>query len=386
MKVYLDNGATTRTDPEVAQAMMEFLTESYGNASSLHDFGQDAYKALENARSIIAKKINAEPEEIIFTSGGTESDNLAIKGVVYASKERGNHIITSRIEHPAVLNSCKELESEGFLVTYLDVDKEGFVDLKKLEASLTAKTVLVTLMHANNEIGTIEPVEEIGRICREHKVLFHTDAVQSFTKLNIDVKRMNIDILSASGHKIHGPKGVGVLYLKKGVKIHKMIDGGGQEHKLRAGTENISGAVGFAKAVQLANDSELERMRKLRDRLMDSLLQIEHTQLNGSREKRLCNNVNISFHFVEGEALLLSLNDQGIAVSTGSACSSKSLTPSHVLTAIGLRPEISHGSIRFTLSRYTTEQEIDYTIAAVKMAVEKLRQFSPLRAGVVVEG
>jgi cysteine desulfurase len=380
MRVYLDNGATTRVHDEVAQTVLRYMIEEFGNASSLHKFGQDASKALESARATIAKSIKALPEEIVFTSGGTESDNLAIKGAAYANK--GGHIITTKIEHHAVLHTCQELEKEGYKVTYLGADKEGFVDIHELEKSITPKTFLVSIMHANNELGTIEPVEEIGNICKKHNVHFHTDAVQALTKIPIDVRKMNLDMLSASAHKIHGPKGVGFLYLRKGVKIHRMMDGGSQEYKMRAGTENVAGAVGFAKAVEIASEKDIEKMRKTRDRLIAGLLQIPNTQLNGAREKRLCNNVNISFHFVEGEALLLSLNDKGIAVSTGSACSSKSLTPSHVLVAIGLRPEIAHGSIRFTLSKYTTEDEIDYTIKTVREVVERLRMYSPLKIGV----
>lgn len=379
MRVYLDNGATTKVAPEVVKAMIPYFTEFYGNASSLHSDGQEADRALQNSRLTIAKKINAEPEEVIFTSGGTESDNLAIKGAAYANRTKGNHIITSKIEHPAVLNTCKQLEKEGFSVTYLKVDQEGFVDIKELEKSITPHTILVTIMHANNEIGTIEPIEEIGKICKKYDVLFHTDAVQSFCKVPIDVRKINIDMLSASAHKINGPKGVGMLYVKKATKIQRVSDGGAHEFKLRAGTENIPGIVGFARAVQLTNDKECEEMGRLRDKLISGLLKIENTRLSGPSEKRLCNNANISFNFVEGESLVFMLNDLGIEVSTGSACSSKSLSPSHVLIAIGLKHEVAHGSIRFTLSRYTTEEEINYTIAKVKEVVEKLRSISPLQ-------
>jgi len=378
MKVYLDNGATTKTAPEVVEAMMLYFTEQYGNASSLHTFGREAKDALDTARATIAKKLNATPEEIIFTSGGTESDNLAIKGIAYAHKDKGNHIITSKIEHPAVLSTCATLEKEGFKVTYLDVDKEGLIKPEQVKKAITDKTILVTIMHANNEIGTIEPIKEIGEICKIHKIFFHTDAVQSFTKVPLDVKMISVDLISLSGHKIHGPKGVGVLYVKKGTKLKKMSDGGGHEFRLRAGTENISGIVGFAKATEFVSEKDVRDVQKLRDKLMDGLLKIPHTQLNGSRKQRLSNNVNISFNYIEGESLLMSLDDRGIAVSTGSACSSHSLQPSHVLMALGLKPEIAHGSIRFTLSKYTTEDEIDFTIKTVKEVVEKLRQFSPL--------
>lgn len=379
MRIYLDNGATTKTDERVVEAMLPYFTEHYGNASSLHSRGTDANKALQNSRKVIAARINAMPEEIIFTSGGTESDNLAIKGVAYANKAKGKHIITSKIEHPAVINTCKRLEKQGFKVTYLTVDKDGLISLDELEKSITPKTILASIMHANNEIGTIEPIEKIGDICRRHGILFHTDAVQSFGKIALDMESMPIDLLSASSHKLHGPKGIGFLYVRKGTKIERIADGGGHEFKLRAGTENVSGAVGFAKAVELMDEKECERMVVLRDKLIEGLLAIPHTRLNGSRDQRLCNNANISFEMVEGEGLLFMLNDMEIEVSTGSACSSKSLEPSHVLIAIGLKHEVAHGSIRFTLSRYTTEKEIDYTIGKVKEAVAKLRSISPLQ-------
>jgi cysteine desulfurase len=378
MKAYLDNGATTRTDPLVVEAMLPYFGEKYGNASSLHSFGREAKQALEEARATIAKKINGLPEEIIFTSGGTESDNLAIKGIAFAHKDKGNHIITSKIEHPAVLSTCASLEKDGFKVTYIDVDKEGFVKLENLEKAITPKTILITIMHANNEIGTVQPIDKIGEICKKHKIFFHTDAVQSFTKVPIDVKKINVDLISISGHKIHGPKGVGALFVKKGTKLKKLNEGGSHELKLRAGTENVSGIVGFSKAATLTDEKTLAHMAKLRDKMINELLKIPHTQLNGPREMRLCNNVNISFHYIEGESMLMTLDDKGIAVSTGSACSSQSLEPSHVLLAIGLTPVVAHGSIRFTLSKFTTEEEIDYTISAVKEAVNRFREFSPL--------
>jgi cysteine desulfurase len=381
MRIYLDNGATTRTDPQVVKSMLPYFTEKYGNASSLHEFGRDAKEALERAREIVANKINASPEEIIFTSGGSESDNLALKGVAYINKEK-KHIITSKIEHPAVLSTCKELESEGFKVSYLNVDEEGFVNLEELKSLITDKTALVSIMHANNEIGVIQPIGEIAKICKKHKVLFHTDAIQSFTKVPIDVKKQGIDLISFSSHKIHGPKGVGALFIRRGVKIKKQIFGGHHEFDLRAGTENIPGIVGFAKAVELANKEHIAQMTKLRDKLIDEITrQIPDVKLNGSMDKRLCNNVNLSFRYIEGESLLLHLDMKGIAVSTGSACSSQSLEPSHVLMAIGLEPEIAHGSIRFTLSRYTKEQEIDYTVKNLKEVVENLRKISPLTRG-----
>lgn len=381
MKAYLDHGATTPVDPQVVEAMLPFYKEEYGNASSLHRWGRQAKKALEESREKIAGRINADPEEIVFTSGGSESNNLALKGVCYSFQGEKNHVVTSKIEHPAVLETCRFLEKDGFDVTYLNVDKEGFIDLGELEAALTDKTAIVSVIHANNEIGTIQDLEEIGRICSWKEVIFHTDAVQSFTKVPVNVVKQNISLASFSAHKIHGPKGVGALYVSKDVKkkILKQMHGGHHEKDMRAGTENIPGIVGFAKAVELAGESHVKQMSKLRDKLIDELLTIDETHLNGPRgKKRLCNNASISFHYIEGEGVLLHLDARGIAVSTGSACSSTSLEPSHVLTAIGLKPEVSHGTIRFTLGRENTEEEIDYTIDAVKEVVEKLRELSPL--------
>ncbi|MBN1156696.1 cysteine desulfurase, partial [Candidatus Woesearchaeota archaeon] len=350
MKIYLDNGATTMTAKEVVDEMNVYFTEKYGNASSLHSFGEEAKKALNNSREIIAKKINAEPKEIIFTSGGSESDNLALKGVAFALRKKGNHIITTSIEHPAILGTCNFLSKHGFEITYLKVDNEGFIDLDELEKSLTDKTVLVTIMHANNEIGTIQDLARIGAICKKHNVLFHTDAVQSFTKTDIDVKRMNIDLASFSGHKIHGPKGIGALYVRKGIKLDKMIHGGHHEFDKRAGTENISGIAGFAKAVEISNQADVKKMTELREYFITEIIKnIKDVKLNGPEgEKRLCNNVNVSFRYIEGESILFHLDMKGIAVSTGSACSSQNLEPSHVLLAIGLPHEIAHGTIRFT--------------------------------------
>lgn len=379
MKVYLDNGATTRTDPEVVKTMLPYFTEKYGNASSLHQTGQESKMALEEDRHVIAKRINAKDDEIIFTSGGTESDNFAIKGVAYANKEKGNHIITSKIEHPAVLRSCEELEKEGFKITYLDVDGEGFVNLSQLKKSITNKTILVSIMLANNEIGTIQDIEEIGEICKEKKVLFHTDAVQGFCKIPIDVKKINVDLISLASHKLHGPKGVGALYIRKGTKIKRISDGGPQEFKLRAGTENIPGIVGFAKAVKLWTDKDTKKNLELRDYLIDEILKkIPEAILNGPREKRLCNNVNFSFKYIEGESLGGYLDAKGICSSSGSACSSKDLKPSHVLMAIGLSHEIAHGSLRLTLGRFNTKEEIDYVLENLPKIVQKLRKVSPL--------
>jgi cysteine desulfurase len=384
MKIYLDNGATTMTDKEVVKAMLPYFTKNYGNASSLHYVGSDAQKALSTARKKFAEYINALPEEIIFTSGGTESDNIALQGVVKyckANDENQIHIITSNIEHPAILNTCKALESEGVEVTYLDVDEEGIINLDQLKASIKPYTKLISIMHANNEIGTIQPIKEIGEIAKEHKILFHTDAVQTLTKVKIDVQEFNADMISFSAHKIHGPKGVGALYVKKKTAVKAITYGGSHEYKKRPGTENISGIVGFVKALEISKHEDIEKMTKLRDRLIDGLIKIPKSKLNGSREHRLCNNVNVGFEFIEGEGILMHLSDKGICVSTGSACSSASLEPSHVLRAIKLRHEIIHGAIRFTLSKYTTEKEIDYTIKIVGKIVKKLRKFSALHEG-----
>jgi len=371
IKAYLDNGATTKVDERVIESMLPFFREKYGNASSIHSLGTESSKALENARNIIAKAINAKPEEIIFTSGGTESDNLAIMGCV----KKDSHIITSKIEHPAVLASFNELQKQGCKVTYLDVNQEGMINLEQLRNSITKDTSLVSIMHANNEIGTIQPIKEIGAICKEKGVFFHTDAVQSFTKIPIDVKDINVDLISMASHKIHGPKGVGALFVKS--KIKKTMYGGKQEFNLRPGTENIPGIVGFAKAVELCSKEHVLHMTKLRDKLIKGLLILPNTELNGSKN-RLCNNVNISFKYIEGEALGTYLDLEGIASSTGSACSSKNLEPSYVLLAIGLEAVDAHGSLRLTLSRFTTEQEINYVLKVLPKIVEKLRKISPL--------
>ncbi len=376
MKVYLDNGATTKVDNEVAKVMQKILVTNYGNPSSLHQFGRTVKDIIENSREVIAQQINANPDEIIFTSGGTEADNLAVFGILKARKGK-NHIITSSIEHPGILKTCKYLETEGYKVTYLKTNKEGFVSLDELKKSITSNTALVSIMHANNEIGTIEPIEKIAKICEKNKIPFHIDAVQSFKKVPIDVKKINISALSLSAHKIHGPKGVGALYLKKGTPFRKIPYAGGPEKKKRAGTENVAGIVGFAKAVELKIDTLA--IKKLQDYLIKKILkEIPDTGLNGPKDKRLCNNANIYFRFIEGESLLMHLDLKGIAVSTGSACSSLDLEISHVLQAINLPHELAHGSIRFTLSKYTTKEEIDYTIKHLKKIVENLRRISPL--------
>ncbi|MFH0889909.1 MAG: cysteine desulfurase NifS [Candidatus Aenigmatarchaeota archaeon] len=383
-RVYMDYAASTPVRREVLEGMMPYFSEKYGNASSLHSFGREAFEAVENARKIIAGVINAEPGEIIFTSGGTEADNLALQETAYANRNRGNHIIVSSIEHDAVLQTAKFLEKDGFSVTRLPVDKCGLISLDELENSVTKDTILVSIMHANNEIGTIEPVGEIGKICKERNVIFHTDAVQTFGKIPIDVKKMNIDLLSISSHKIYGPKGVGALYVRKGVKMHPLFHGGGQESGLRSGTENVAGIIGFGKAAELAcveMDAEAKRLAKLRDKLIAGALKIDNTWLNGHATERLPNNANLCFKFIEGEGLVILLDEAGIAASTGSACSSKSLEPSHVLLAIGLKHEEAHGSLRLTLGRETAESDVDYLLSVLPGCVERLRRISPFKKG-----
>lgn len=380
-KVYLDNSATTKVSDEVISAMLPYFTEKYGNPSSLHTSGREAREAIETARNKIAGTIGANPAEIVFTSGGTESDNIAIIGGALANRKKGNHIITSAIEHPAVLETCRHLEKEGFKVTYVPVDPDGILKLDELEKAITAETTLITVMHVNNEIGTIQPIKEIGKIAREKDIYFHTDAVQSFGKIPVNVEDLGVDMLALSGHKIHGPKGVGVLYLRKGTPVRSLTFGGGHERGVRSGTENVSGIVGMAKACELAArdfDRNVEHMTRLRDRLMDGLLKIEHCRLNGSRKNRSPNNVNISYSFVEGESMVLLLDMKGIEVSTGSACSSKKLEASHVLLSCGLDPETAHGSLRMTNSKYNTEEEIDYVIETLPGIVSRLREMSPL--------
>jgi cysteine desulfurase len=377
--IYFDNAASTRVDDEVIKAMKPFLSKNYANASSIHEMGQKAGEELKKARKVIAGSINAFDDEIIFTSGGTESNNFAIKSVAFSNKKR-NHIITSKAEHDCVLNSCKWLESQGFKVTYLDVDNEGMVNPKDVLKAITKKTCLVTIMHANNEVGTINNIKEIGKICKEKGAYFHSDACQSYTKIPIDVKEMNLDLLTINAHKIHGPKGVGALFVKKGTNIGEWQSGGGHEFNLRAGTENIAGIIGFAKAVQISGKKNIEYLAKLRDYAIEKISKnIPDVKLNGAIGKnRLCNNVNFSFIGIEGESILLMLSQKGIMVSTGSACSSKSLEASHVLLAMGLKHETAHGSIRFSFSKYNTIREIDYLVKELGMIIKKLRDMSPL--------
>ena len=380
--IYMDHSATSPVDPEVFEAMKPYFTDSFGNASTLYSLGRDARKAMELAREEVASIIGAETKDIIFTSGGTESDNIAIKGTAYKLKNKGNHIITSDIEHPAVDETCKYLEKNGFEVTYLPVYEDGIVKVSDLEAAITDKTILITVMHANNEIGTIQPIAEIGKIARERGIYFHTDAVQTVGKIPVDVNELNVDMLSLSSHKLYGPKGVGALYVRKGVRIEPIIHGGGHERGIRPGTENVAGIVGLGKACSLARENlerDAQKLRGLRDRLIEGVLeQNEDSYLNGHRTKRLPNNANFRFTGIEGESLILHLDSKGIASSTGSACSSTKLEPSHVLMAIGLEEVESHGSLRISLGHENTEEDIDFTLTAIKEVVDKLRKMSPL--------
>lgn len=402
-KIYLDYAATTPVDKRVVKEMIHHFGEKFsaqgagvqdrsasgarpasgwGNTMSLHSFGQEAKFALDNSRAILANLIKAEPNEIIFTSSATESNNLALKGVAFANKLKGNHIIISSIEHPCIIESAKWLESQGFKITKLLVDKYGLVNPKDVKKSITKGTILVSVMHASNEIGTIEPIKEIGKICKEAGVLFHTDASQTFGKILIDVKKMNIDLLTASAHKMYGPKGVAFLYIKKGIKVEPILHGGGQENGQRSSTLNIPAIVGFAKATEICKkqmDQENRKINKLRDKIIKRILKIKGAKLNGHPKKRLPNNINISFPYIEGESLVIHLDMYGIACSTGSACSSMKLEPSYVLLAIGLKPEEAHGSLRISLGRFTTEKEINYFLKVLPGIVKKLEQMSPFK-------
>ena len=380
---YMDYSATTYVKPEVLDAMMPFFTEKFGNPSSFYGISRETKMAIDNARAQVAKAINCDPNEVYFTGGGSEAYNWAIKGIATAHMKKGNHIITTKIEHHAVLHTCEFLEKFGFEVTYLDVNEEGFVDLKQLEEAITDKTILVSIMFANNEIGTIQPIKEIGALCREKKVLFHTDAVQAVGSVPVDVKEMNIDLLSLAGHKLYGPKGIGALYIRRGIRIDNLIHGGGQERGRRAGTENIPGVVGLGKAIELATENIEEnraRLTVLRDKLIDGILErIPYARLNGPRgDKRLPGNSNISFEFIEGESILLSLDFEGICASSGSACTSGSLDPSHVLLAIGLPHEKAHGSLRTTLGAASTEEDVEKLLNELPPIIERLRNMSPL--------
>jgi len=381
-RIYLDYAATTPTHPEVVKAMLPYFTEAFGNPSSIHTYGQEAKEALNKSRAKVADLIGARDEEIIFTSGGTEADNLAIKGVANANEHRGNHIITTSIEHHAVLETCRFLEERGFRVTYLPVDEYGLVAPDDVRKAITNKTILISVMQANNETGTIEPISKIGKLAREAGIYFHTDAVQSTGHIPINVDELGVDLLSISAHKLYGPKGVGALYVRKGTKLLPTMHGGEQEGTLRASTENIPGIVGFSQAAEIARQEageEIERLTHLRDKLINGLRErIDHTRLNGHLQKRLPNNVNLSIDFVEGEAMCLSLDMEGICAATGSACSSASEEPSHVLLALGLSHEQAHSSLRFTLGKWTTEEEIDRVLEVLPRIAAKLRAMSPL--------
>lgn len=381
-RIYLDNAATTKTSQEVVDAMLPYFTENYGNASSIYEVGQRSKEAITTAREDIAKVLGAKTEEIYFTAGGSEADNWALKAAFEAYSKKGNHIITTKIEHHAILHTCEYLEKKGAEITYLDVDENGLVNLDELQKAIRPETILISIMFANNEIGTIEPVKEIGMIAKEHGVLFHTDAVQAFGQVPIDVDEMNIDMLSSSAHKINGPKGIGFLYIRKGVKIRSFVHGGAQERKRRAGTENVPGIVGYGVAAKRAAETmevRTAKERELRDYFIDRVLkEIPYVKLNGDPVKRLPNNINLSFRFVEGESLLIMLDMKGIAASSGSACTSGSLDPSHVLLAIGLPHEIAHGSLRLTLGEDTTKEDLDYILEQLKEIIGKLRDLSPL--------
>ena len=380
--IYLDNAATTKTAPEVVDAMLPYFSEYYGNASTIYSLGAESKKAMDHARQIIADSLGAKPEEIYFTAGGSESDNWALKATAEAYASKGKHIITTKIEHHAILHTCEYLEKRGFEITYLNVDRDGLISLDELKAAIRPDTILISVMFANNEIGTIEPIAEIGEIAKEHGVLFHTDAVQAYAQVPIHVDEMHIDMLSASGHKLNGPKGIGFLYIRKGVKIRSFVHGGAQERSRRAGTENIPGIVGLGAAVERAMrimDSKTRKEIELRDYLIGRLEnEIPHCWLNGHRTKRLPNNINFSFLFIEGESMLIMLDMKGICASSGSACTSGSLDPSHVLLAIGLKHEEAHGSLRLTLSEDSTKEEMDIVAEEVKTIVQRLRDMSPL--------
>ena len=380
--IYLDNAATTKTAPEVVDAMLPYFSEYYGNASTIYSLGAESKKAMDHARQTIADSLGAKPEEIYFTAGGSESDNWALKATAEAYASKGKHIITTKIEHHAILHTCEYLEKRGFEITYLNVDRDGLISLDELKAAIRPDTILISVMFANNEIGTIEPIAEIGEIAKEHGVLFHTDAVQAYAQVPINVDAMHIDMLSASGHKLNGPKGIGFLYIRKGVKIRSFVHGGAQERSRRAGTENIPGIVGLGAAVERAMrimDTKTRKEIELRDYLIGRLEnEIPHCWLNGHRTKRLPNNINFSFLFIEGESMLIMLDMKGICASSGSACTSGSLDPSHVLLAIGLKHEEAHGSLRLTLSEESTKEEMDIVAEEVKKIVQRLRDMSPL--------
>ncbi len=382
MRVYLDNNATTKMDKEALEAMLPYFSEIYGNASSMHDFGNESKKAMVEARKTIADIFGIEPDELIFTGSGSESDNLAIRGVAKAYRKRGNHIITSTIEHPAVRNTCRELEKEGYEVTYVSVDENGVINLEELKNAIKKETILITVMHGNNEVGTIQPVEEIGKLAKENKIIFHVDAVQTVGKFDIKPKEMGIDLLTFSGHKFYGPKGIGGLFIKSGTRLGKVLTGGGQEKKLRPGTSDVPGMVGMSKALEVAYrgiEEEYKREEELRNYFEEELIKkIPEIQINGKGAKRLPGTSSITFKYLEGESILLTLNYKGIAVSSGSACSSDDLQASHVLLAMGIPVEIAHGTIRFSFGKYNTKEEVEYVLQELPPIIEKLRMISPL--------
>ncbi len=380
MTIYMDHSATTPVDPEVTQAMLPYFSEKFGNPSSLYTIGREARRAVEGSRQKVADLIGAKKEEIIFTGSGTESDNLAIKGIAYKNRKKGNHIITSSIEHHAVLHTCKYLETQGFRVTYLPVIKDGLVNPADVEKAITPQTILISVMHANNEIGTIQPIEEIGKIAKEKNIPFHTDAVQTAGKIPLNVDALGVNLLSMTAHKLYGPKGAGALYIRKGTFVEPLLHGGGHERNIRSSTENVPGIVGFGKAAELAKERlpQEAKIADLRDSLIKGVLEIKDSYLNGHPTKRLPGNANFRFSYIEGESMILNLDMKGVAASTGSACSSTSLEPSHVLLAIGLKPEEAHGSLRLTLGLGNTQQDVDYVLSVLPEIVNKLRMISPL--------
>jgi cysteine desulfurase len=382
MKVYMDYAATTPVDPRVIKAMLPYFDKKFGNTMSIHSWGREAKEALEESREVITRLMNAKPEEIVFTSSATEANNFVMKGIAFANKQKGKHVIVSKIEHHCILESAHWLEKQGFEITFLPVDKYGLVDPADVENAIKDDTILVSIMHANNEIGTIEPIVEIGKICRKRNVYFHTDAAQTYGRIAVDVKKMNVDLLTASAHKIYGPKGVAALFIREGTKIEPLLHGGGHEFGLRSSTVNVAGIVGFAEAVRIAEkemEKEAKKQIKLRDKLIKGVLEIEDSHLNGHPKLRLPNNANFWFAFIEGESLITQLDMNGIAASTGSACSTEKLEPSHVLLAIGLKPHEAHGSLRLSLGRWTTEEEVDYVLEVLPKVVSKLRKISPFK-------
>ena len=381
-RIYMDNAATTQVDPRVREAMQPYFSDKFGNTMSLHHFGQEAKVALDESRRVIARMIGSKAEEVVFTGSATESNNFVLKGIAFANANRGKHIIISAIEHPCIMESTAWLEKRGFDVTKIGVNRFGLIDPSDVARVIRKDTILVSIIHASNEIGTIQPISEIGEICRERNVYFHTDATQTLGKMAIDVEKLEVALMTASAHKMYGPKGVGLLFLKRGVKIDPLLHGGGQESNMRSSTVNVPGIVGFAKACEISleeMENDNKRISRLRNKLIDGIMKIENTELNGHPEKRLSNNINVRFSYLEGEALVIRLDMLGIAVSTGSACSSNKLQPSHILMAIGIKPQEAHGSLRISLGKWTTEEEVDYFVEVLSEVVKKLREISPFK-------